>query len=402
VAQGAPAAFFSYCRDDSEFALRLAEGLKAAGANVWIDQLDIEPGMPWDRAVESAVTNCPLMLVILSPTSVNSDNVRDEISFALSKQKRVIPVLYRECDVPFRLARLQHLDFRTDYARGLKALLKTLGIEQQAAAAGGAAVSAEPKESQPEVSGVEEGRHVAERARLEEERKQAEERARLEEEGKQATEQVRVAQERTHDAEKARLEEERRKSAKRAERTKPVREQAEGASQKKWLSVQRNGASIGAGAIILIIALGSWLVHYNRSLAPHGPDIETAASEHWRVRISVTQNYLQSIFGTTDGRLLWAVGGKGTILESVDGGEHWNALNSGTSEYLNSVFGTSDGKRLWAVANSGIILESYDGGKYWNARNSGTAHLHYIFGTKDGKRLWAVGTHGTILEGVVQ
>jgi len=107
VAEGAPAAFFSYCRDDSEFALRLAEDLKAAGANVWLDQLDIEPGMPWDRAVESAVTNCPRMLAILSPTSVNSENVRDEISVALSKQKRVIPVLYRECDVPFRLARLQ-------------------------------------------------------------------------------------------------------------------------------------------------------------------------------------------------------------------------------------------------------------------------------------------------------
>jgi hypothetical protein len=107
VAEGAPAAFFSYCRDDSEFALRLAEHLKAAGANVWLDQLDIEPGTPWDRAVESAVTNCPRMLAILSPTSVNSENVRDEISVALSKQKRVIPVLYRECDVPFRLARLQ-------------------------------------------------------------------------------------------------------------------------------------------------------------------------------------------------------------------------------------------------------------------------------------------------------
>ena len=44
MAADAPAAFFSYSRDDSEFALRLAEDLKAAGAAVWIDQLDIEPG----------------------------------------------------------------------------------------------------------------------------------------------------------------------------------------------------------------------------------------------------------------------------------------------------------------------------------------------------------------------
>lgn len=44
MAADALAAFFSYCRQDSEFALRVAEDLKAAGANVWIDQLYIEPG----------------------------------------------------------------------------------------------------------------------------------------------------------------------------------------------------------------------------------------------------------------------------------------------------------------------------------------------------------------------
>jgi len=108
VAADAPAAFFSYCREDSDFALRLAEDLKAAGATVWIDQLDIEPGMPWDREVEDALAGCARLLVILSPVSVKSENVREEVGFALSKQKRVVPVLYRECDVPLRLARLQH------------------------------------------------------------------------------------------------------------------------------------------------------------------------------------------------------------------------------------------------------------------------------------------------------
>ena len=130
MAADAPAAFFSYSRDDSDFALRLAEDLKAAGAAVWIDQLDIEPGMRWDRAVETALNNCPRMLVILSPASVNSDNVLDEVSFALRRQKTVIPVLYRECDIPLRLERHQHIDFRTDHARAMKALLRSLGVDQ--------------------------------------------------------------------------------------------------------------------------------------------------------------------------------------------------------------------------------------------------------------------------------
>ena len=119
-------AFCSYSRADAAFALRLAEDLKTAGANVWLDQIDIEPGTPWDRAVEQALAAASRILVILSPSSVSSDNVSDELSFALSKRKRIIPVLYLECEVPFRLARLQHIDFTHDYDRGLTALIKTL------------------------------------------------------------------------------------------------------------------------------------------------------------------------------------------------------------------------------------------------------------------------------------
>ena len=126
MATDSPSAFFSYCREDSAFAQRLAADLKAAGADVWIDQIDIEPGVPWDAAIEGALKKCTRLLVILSPASVKSGNVRDEVSFALSKQKRVIPILYRKCKIPFRLDRLQQIDFRSDYDHGLTALRNTL------------------------------------------------------------------------------------------------------------------------------------------------------------------------------------------------------------------------------------------------------------------------------------
>ena len=130
MAADAPAAFFSYCRDDSDFALRLAQELKAAGASVWIDQLDIQHGTHWDRAIEHALNNCSRMLVILSPASVNSDNVRNEITFALNAKKAIIPVLYLDCSIPLQLLRVQYIDFRADFDRSLKALLKTLGVRQ--------------------------------------------------------------------------------------------------------------------------------------------------------------------------------------------------------------------------------------------------------------------------------
>lgn len=71
--------------EDLEFALRLAKDLKKAGASVWMDKLDIRPGQLWERKVEEALRTCPRMLVILSPSSVNSRNVMAEVSFAMDQ-----------------------------------------------------------------------------------------------------------------------------------------------------------------------------------------------------------------------------------------------------------------------------------------------------------------------------
>src|SRR5688572_7009803 len=124
-------AFVSYAREDSKFALRLAADLKAKGANVWVDQLDISPGRQWDREVEHALLACSQMLVILSPAAFESNNVRDEVSFALEERKTVIPVLHQDCPIPFRLRRVQYVDFRLAYEPAVEAVLGVVRAENQ-------------------------------------------------------------------------------------------------------------------------------------------------------------------------------------------------------------------------------------------------------------------------------
>lgn len=121
--------FFSYSRKDSEFALDLAKKLRNAGAQVWLDQLDIEPGTTWDDSIEDALQAADVLLVILSKTSVNSKNVRDEYSYAIEEEKRVVPVLLEACTVPFRLRRLQYADFSTDQETGIQTLIETLRLD---------------------------------------------------------------------------------------------------------------------------------------------------------------------------------------------------------------------------------------------------------------------------------
>jgi hypothetical protein len=121
-------AFLSYARADAAFVLRLAKDLREGGAALWIDQLDIAAGERWDRAIEDALAKCAQLLVILSPASVESTNVMDEVSLALEDGKTVVPVLHRECKIPFRLRRLQYVDLALNYEAGLDRLLEALGV----------------------------------------------------------------------------------------------------------------------------------------------------------------------------------------------------------------------------------------------------------------------------------
>jgi hypothetical protein len=118
--------FVSYTRDDQAFVLKLARDLRAASIDLWVDQMKIRVGDAWDEAVQHALTTATTVLVVLSPEAVASDNVLDEVAFALDGGRRVVPIVYQKCDVPLRLKRLQYVDFTADYDSGLEQLRAAL------------------------------------------------------------------------------------------------------------------------------------------------------------------------------------------------------------------------------------------------------------------------------------
>lgn len=122
--------FISYSRTDINFALKLGKDLKAKGINVWVDKLDIKPGEIWDNAVEEAMKSSGKVLIILSPASVTSLNVMDELSYAFDEGKMIIPVMYLECDRPFRLRRRHFCDFTKDFEDGFNDLLRAFEISE--------------------------------------------------------------------------------------------------------------------------------------------------------------------------------------------------------------------------------------------------------------------------------
>jgi photosystem II stability/assembly factor-like uncharacterized protein len=102
-------------------------------------------------------------------------------------------------------------------------------------------------------------------------------------------------------------------------------------------------------------------------------------------------NWLTSIY-FTDEMNGWAVGEKGTILHSSDGGENWIRQNSLASGWLNDVCFT-DKNNGWIAGdvNSGgyFALRTKDGGTTWTPELQGTGFQTVFFTSKDTG--WAAG-----------
>lgn len=86
----------------------------------------------------------------------------------------------------------------------------------------------------------------------------------------------------------------------------------------------------------------------------------------------------------------WAVGERGTILSTSDGGASWQQQKSGSELPLSRVVFTSaqDG---WAVASNGAILKTGNGGATWNLRGYRQAIQVQTFGASDANTAWVQG-----------
>jgi len=118
----------------------------------------------------------------------------------------------------------------------------------------------------------------------------------------------------------------------------------------------------------------------------------------WHTQSYVTKYMLTSIAFGNAGNRGWAVGGAGVILSTSDGGQSWHSQSIRKTRMLNSVTFDRSGKRGWSVGNNGTILVTSNGGKSWNIQESGTGSLlRSVAFESSGNRGWAVGQDGVIL-----
>jgi len=125
--------FQAHSSVDKRFVRRLAADLLERGVRVWFDEGELLVGDSLFAKIGDAIREMDYLAVILSPASVKSPWVQREVEIALTKEiegavVKVLPILYKRCDVPPFLSPKLWLDFTssTHYARNLAHLLRRL------------------------------------------------------------------------------------------------------------------------------------------------------------------------------------------------------------------------------------------------------------------------------------
>ncbi|MDQ3244627.1 MAG: toll/interleukin-1 receptor domain-containing protein [Gemmatimonadota bacterium] len=118
--------FISYSRSDGAFARDVASRLREAGCTVWQDASGLYGGQAWSRGIDQAIRSCDVLLIVLSPDSYASEWVQKETLLAMKLRKPIVPVLFREAEIPVQLVDLQFVDFRGNRAEAIPELLTAI------------------------------------------------------------------------------------------------------------------------------------------------------------------------------------------------------------------------------------------------------------------------------------
>src|SRR5262245_13290173 len=111
--------FLSHSNKDRLFVTRLAEDLTKAGLRVWLDQWHIKVGDSFAQAIDEAMRASRFLVIVMSPDYFQSAWTTQEWQSGLAEEfevdgVRLIPILYRDCNVPPVLRTKHWVDFRDD------------------------------------------------------------------------------------------------------------------------------------------------------------------------------------------------------------------------------------------------------------------------------------------------
>ncbi|MDX2217003.1 MAG: TIR domain-containing protein [Oculatellaceae cyanobacterium bins.114] len=126
--------FLAYAEENWAAAEQIRNSLRREGFTVWTNTTDIHAGAEFQTVIDRGIEEADNVVYLLSPASVRSPHCQHELAYALSFNKRIIPVLVEAIapeQIPPGVQGLQYIDLtdnvqESDYQADESQLLQVL------------------------------------------------------------------------------------------------------------------------------------------------------------------------------------------------------------------------------------------------------------------------------------
>jgi hypothetical protein len=89
--------FVSYSSKEKEIADAVVAAHEGAGIRCWYAPRDIAPGADWADSITKAIHECSIMVLVFSKEANRSQRVIDEVNYAISQEKPLLPPAHSAC-----------------------------------------------------------------------------------------------------------------------------------------------------------------------------------------------------------------------------------------------------------------------------------------------------------------
>ncbi len=127
--------FLSHNAKDKEFVRKLAHDLDCHNIKVWLDEAELKIGDSLIGKIRQGIDNVDYVAVILSPNSIESRWVQQEVDVAMNleingKEIKVLPLMLEDCELPGFLLGKFYADFTEErkYEDSFKLLINSVGL----------------------------------------------------------------------------------------------------------------------------------------------------------------------------------------------------------------------------------------------------------------------------------
>ncbi|MBC8504227.1 MAG: toll/interleukin-1 receptor domain-containing protein [Chloroflexi bacterium] len=126
--------FLSYSSKDKPAVVKLAKYLHKNGLRIWFDDWIVQTGDDIILEIEKGLEKSRILVLVMTDNAFGSDWVSLERNTSLFRdptnhQRRFIPLLLTECEIPAVLRRYKYIDFRKEGENKYKQLLKDCQAE---------------------------------------------------------------------------------------------------------------------------------------------------------------------------------------------------------------------------------------------------------------------------------